>query len=295
MLDHLKVFTVAVEQQSMTGAAEALDMTVATVSRRISELEGQLGCALFHRSNKGLVLTPAGRAYYDETAGFIHELDLRLLNLDRSLNSLEGELSIMAPTNIGNGPLDLFWQSFVSSYPEIRMNVILDDPDANVIDRQVDIAIRSGPQQNSALIQQTLGSITPVLVAATGADMTLPMSVDELPAVPSIAAHLFSDWTLLSSHGKRSFHKQHIHISNDMTVTRNLVKAGAGIALLPMSMVYHDIQAGALTRILPSWSGVPREISLLWPKTRTLSARAQCFRRELIVFLKQQYWFNAAF
>ena len=62
MLDNFKVFITAAEQKSLTNAAAELEMTIATVSRRVHELEKQLGCELFHRSNKGLTLTPAGQS-----------------------------------------------------------------------------------------------------------------------------------------------------------------------------------------------------------------------------------------
>lgn len=295
MLDNLKVFITAAERKSLTNAAEELKMTVATVSRRVHELEKQLGCDLFHRSNKGLSLTPAGQSYYEGTAGFIHELNFRLLDLDRSLNSLNGELRVMVPTNIGSGPLDEFWHSFVTNNPGISLNVTSGDPDDDMISNQVDIAIRSGPQKNSSLIQNKIGTITPVLVASSNYKKTLPEAISNLDSYPSIAAQLFSEWVLTNSDENRVFSKKHIHTSNDMNITLNLVKAGAGIALLPMSMVFHEIKNGELNHILPLWSGVPREISLLWPKRRTLSARAKKFREELLSFLKEKDWFNTNF
>lgn len=291
MLDNLKIFVAAAEQQSLTGAAASLRMTIATVSRRVYELEQGLGCELFHRSNKGLTLTLAGKSYYEEVADFIHELDLRLLNLDKSLNSLEGELRVMAPTNIGSGPLDKFWQSFVTNNSDICLNVVLGDPADAVIPQQIDIAIRSGPQQNSSLIQRLIGTITTVLVTSS---THVPKDISELESFPSIAAQLFSDWHLVKNGEKQSFHKMHKHISNDMNVTLNLVKAGAGIALLPMSMVYSELESGELKRVLPEWSGLPRDIFLLWPNKRVLSARAKRFGDELTVFLQSQNWFNMA-
>lgn len=295
MLDNLKIFISAAEQRSLSSAAADLGMTISTVSRRVHELEQKLQCELFHRSNKGLRLTPSGQAYYEETAGFIHALDLRLLNLERSLNSLEGELRVMAPTNIGNGPLNQFWRSFVENNAGISLNILLGDPDDDVISNQVDIAIRSGPQQNSSLIQQNLGTIKPVLVASSDFKDRMPKDLSTLELLPSIAAQLFSEWALSNGDEERLINKKHNHISNDMAVTLNLVNAGAGIALLPMSMVYHEIENGTLIRILPTWSGVPREISLLWPKKRTLSARSKRFREELVEFLKKQSWFSMAF
>lgn len=292
MLDNLRVFITAAEQRSLTRTAAHLAMTVATVSRRVSELEQQLQCELFHRSNKGLMLTPAGQSYYDETADFIHELDLRLCNLDQSLNSLQGELRIMAPTNIGSGPLDPFWRSFTERYPQISLQVKLGDPDDDVIASQVDIAIRSGPQQNSSLIQRRVGTIEPVLVAGKDSCYPSPSHLGELELCPSVAVHMFSDWHLYNGQQQTRVNKKHNHVSNDMNFALNLVRAGAGIALLPRSMVQSELDCGELIPILPEWTGAAREISLLWPQKRTLSVRARLFRDELIDFLQQQNWIN---
>lgn len=294
MLDNLKVFITAAEQQSLTATAASLGMTLATVSRRVQELESQLACELFQRSNKGLTLTPAGQAYYQETAGIMHELGFRLRNLDHSLNSMKGELRVMAPTNIGNGPLDLFWQSFVANNPDISLKILLGDPADDVIANQVDMAIRSGPQQNSALIQHRLGTITPVLVVSHSFKKAPPADISQLALYPSIAARLFSDWTLQSASEKRVLPKKHNHVSNDMAVILNLVKAGAGVALLPLSMVHKELESGEFMRVLPAWSGEPREISLLWPKRQIQSARAAQFKTELVAFLSKQNWFTMA-
>ena len=292
MLDNLKIFIAVAEQQSLTSGAEHLGMTIATVSRRISELEVKLGCELFHRSNKGLSLTQAGQAYYDETADFVHELNSRLSNLENTLNSLEGELKIMAPTNIGSGPLNNFWRSFALNNPHISLNICLGDPDKDVIANQVDIAIRSGPQQNSSLIQNKLGKIHSVLVVSPDYQNLLPETINQLDFHPSIAAQLFKNWELEKGPEKFVLSKKHEHISNDMNVTLNLVKAGAGIALLPMSIVHEDIKKGKLIQVLSPWEGAQREISLLWPQKRTLSKRALKFKEELIAFLAEQPWFD---
>ncbi|ATC85252.1 MULTISPECIES: LysR family transcriptional regulator [Pseudoalteromonas] len=295
MLDNLKIFITVAELKSLTRGAESLGMTIATVSRRLHELEKKLGCELCHRSNKGLTLTNAGQVYYEETASFIHELDIRLLNLDNALNSLSGELKVMVPTNIGSGPLNEFWRNFTVNNPDILLNITLGDPDDDVISNQIDIAIRSGPQENSSLVQKKIGSISSVLVISPSYKKLLPKTVSQLKSCPSIAANLFKDWALTNDEEKYIYPKKHNHISNDMSITLNLVKAGSGIALLPMSMVYNEIENGEVERVLPLWSGEPREISLLWPKKRALSKRAIKFRDELIAFLEKQKWFNVNF
>lgn len=292
MLDNLKIFINAADQKSLTNAAQALGMTVATVSRRVNELERQLGCELFHRSSKGLTLTPAGLSYYRECAEFIGALDRRLDNLDQAINSPSGELKVMAPTNLGSGPLDVFWQEFVSSHPDIALRVRLGDPTEDVISSQSDIALRSGPQTNSSLIQKLVGTIPLVLVTAKAAAGKLPTTIDSLGASPSIAAEMFSDWILQRDGQTIEIPRQHRHISNDLQVTLNLVKAGAGIALLPMSMVHESLEGGGLVRVLPQWQGPQRNIYLVWPYQRTLSIRAKIFKDELVRFLHRQPWFH---
>ncbi|WP_235040163.1 LysR family transcriptional regulator [Vreelandella profundi] len=294
-LDDLKIFVVAANQHSLTAAAAQLNMTIATASRRISALEATLGVELLYRSTKGLTLTPHGESYYRECEELVLALDQRILNLDQALHSLSGPLKIMAPVNLGSGPLDPFWQNFTDRYPDISLTIELDNNTVDIRDQQADIALRSGPQKDTTLIQKHLGYIEPILVASPAMKHSLPRTISELSACPSVAANMFSDWQLVDSEGNQyACHKHHFHISNDMNVVLNLTQSGAGIALMPASMVANSLQTGALIRVLPSWQGQHREICLVWPHRRSLSARAMLFRAELIEFLSHQSWFHAA-
>lgn len=296
MLDDLKIFITAADKNSLTQAAKTLNMTIATVSRRISALEQALGCELLHRSTKGLKLTPMGEDYYQECAEFIDALDQRISNLDKTLHSLNGEVKILAPTNLGGGPLDPFWQQFISQYPQISLNIELSNRFQDMRETGADLAIRSGKMPNSSLIQTLLGYIRPILVAAKHTSFPLPNHIDELKQCPSIVSDIFADWQLVDESGEMcAIDKQHQHISNDMNVSINLVKAGAGITLVPESMAYKAIQSGELVQVLPEWQGQKREIHLVWPGRRSVSARAQLLKDELTQFLHQQDWFEKAY
>ncbi|NVK72010.1 MAG: LysR family transcriptional regulator [Oceanospirillaceae bacterium] len=292
MLDDLKIFITAANKNSLTAAAQHLGMTIATVSRRISALEQKLGCELLNRSTKGLTLTPVGESYYQECAEFIDALDQRISNLDQTLNSLKGELKILAPVNLGNEPLYEFWQEFVQRHPDIALNIELSNTLQDIKDTRADIALRSGTLPSSSLIQKKLGYIELVLVASPKAPFPLPQTIEELSKVPSIASNMFVDWLLMNDQNERHpLNKEHRHITNDMSITLNLLKAGAGISLIPMSMVSTDLETGELIRVLPDWRGQNREIFLVWPYRRSLSARAKLLKDELIQFLQRQPWF----
>jgi LysR family transcriptional regulator AphB len=293
MLDDLKIFITAANKSSLTAAAQHLDTTIATVSRRISALEEKLGCKLLHRSTKGLTLTPVGESYYKECAEYIDALDQRISNLDQTLNSLKGSVKVLAPINLGSGPLDAFWRDFVKRYPDIELNIELSNTLQDIRDTRADIALRSGNQPSSSLFQKRLGHIVSILVMSPQMQYPLPKSIDTLQHAPSIASKMFSDWLLTNDQGEtHPLKKEHQHISNDMNVTLNLTKAGAGIALMPMSMVHNALEKGELVRVLPEWRGQNREIFFVWPYRRSLSARAKILRDELTQFLEQQAWFH---
>ena len=294
MLDDLKIFITAANKSSFTATAQHLNMTIATVSRRISALEEKLGCELLHRSTKGLTLTPVGESYYQECAEFIDALDQRISNLDQTLNSLKGNVKVLAPVNLGSGPLDPFWRDFVKQYPDIELNIELSNTLQDIRDSRADIALRSGQQPSSSLIQKRLGHIVPILVMSPHMQCPPPTSIDALQQAPSIASNMFSDWLLINDQGDiHPLKKEHQHISNDMNITLNLTKAGAGIALMPMSMVYDALNKGELVRVLPEWHGQNREIFFVWPSRRSLSARAKLLKDQLTEFLKQQAWFHS--
>lgn len=295
MLDNLRIFITAAEQGSLTETAKILSMTIATVSRRVTELERALGVELFHRTNKGLTLTSSGNEYYRECANSVNDLNQRLISLDASINDIEGPLRVVVPVNIGSGPLNEFWQIFSSKHPQIALSISLIDANESVMSKQPDIALCSGQQENSSLIQNGLGNITPILVAGPTQKGNLPKTPQELTHINTIAGDIFTDWTLenLDDKSKYNVLKTHTHYCNDMSVSLNLARAGAGIALLPMSLVHDAIERGELLHVLPDWHGPARKISLVWPYQKTISVRAKVFRKTLIDFLDEQPWFES--
>lgn len=292
MLDDLKIFIVAADAKSLTAAADKLGMTIATVSRRIAALENTLEAVLLHRSTKGLTLTTTGESYYRECAEFIEALDQRISDLDHTLNSLEGEVKILAPTNLGAGPLDEFWAQFTARYPQISLRIELSNSYESLKDTQADLALRSGQSANLSLIQRKVGEIQGVLVASPSLT-PFPETIAQLEQTQSVAGQLFTDWHLIHQSGETvTLDKSHRHTSNDMRIAVNLVKHGQGVTFVPESLVYEDMQQGLLQRVLPDWRGRTREIYMVWPYRRSLSVRAKLVRDELMAYLHSQAWFH---
>lgn len=295
MLDELQLFVISVEAGSLTAAAERMGLTVATASRRITALETHLGCRLLHRSPRGLTMTREGQAYYDECAEYVRSLQHRLENLNSSLKSLAGPLRVLAPSNFAVGPLDEFWARFVSLYPDIELSVEVSNERVDPLLAQADLAIRIGPMPDSSLIQKYLGHIPTLLAAGPKAfeGRSAPQTIEDLENQPTLAIRMISDWQLTNTEGEHfALRAKHKYVANDLSIVTRLVKAGTGIALLPLSHAADDLASGELIRVLPQWSGQKRDVHLIWPYRRALSARAKVFIAIFEDFLAGQPWFE---
>ncbi len=240
-------------------------------------------------------MTQEGQTYFNECAEFIRSLDQRMESLNDTLNSLAGPLRVLAPTNLAVGPLDTFWQQFIRQFPEIELSVELSNDYIDIKQAQADIAIRIGQLPDSTLIQKFLGRINTILVAAPPGDhgRSLPETINELEDWPTVATHVLSHWELVHAEGHKSILKKpHHYISNDLSLVINIVKAGGGITLMPVSAVYEDLQAGRLVRVMPQWHGQDRHFSLVWPYRRAVSVRTRAFMSSLTSYLHNKPWFH---
>lgn len=241
-------------------------------------------------------MTREGQAYFDGCADYVRSLQHRLENLNGALNSLSGPIRVLAPTNFAVGPLDDFWKKFVTEYPGIELSVEVSNEFVDLRQARADLAIRIGPMPDSSLIQKRLGHIPTLLVFSSGGleNRHSPQTLDELRDSPTVASRMISDWDLTSTSGeKTSLRGKHKYVANDLNMAVTLVKSGAGIALLPLSQVARDLDSGELVRVLPQWSGQNRDVHLIWPHRRALSARAKVFIATLEAFLGSQPWFEA--
>ncbi len=293
MLDDINLFIYVADASSLKRAAEQLQIPLPTVSRRMGKLEAILGCLLFHRSTNGLTLTKEGEAYYKSCVWHVRELTNKLSNLDQNLNSLEGELSVLAPTNFATVPLALFWGMFARKYPRIKLRIELDNQVSDFRTSQADLALRIGDLPDSSLIQTKLGTVDSVLVCANDIHQKKPPeSVEDLQKIATISGSILRNWNLTHQEKQTRYvlHKEHDYLTSDLQLAVSLIQSGMGVGLQPLSQVYALLQAGILKRVLPKWKGNCRLISIVRPSRNYYSVRAKVFHNELSAFIKEQEW-----
>ncbi|WP_434051390.1 MAG: LysR family transcriptional regulator [Roseibium sp.] len=289
MLDDIALFVHIAQCRSLSAAASRLGLPPANVTRRLQRLEDTLGVRLVHRSARKFSLTSDGEAYYAGLADVMQQAENTLQTLNSDLHQLHGPLRAAAPTNASIGVLAPMWSGFLKQHPEIKLTLSLSNDNKDLVDNRVDIALRFGSQTETGLYQQRVGRVATMMVASPGylAAHGTPETLEDLSRHKLIWVSSLPHWSLKSRETGR---EETVYLSpdvavDDITLARQLVSDGHGIALLPVTETSADLLLERLHLVLPSWTGQERNAYLVWPTGRLLSARARCLRDHIAHFM----------
>jgi len=167
-IDAMATLLAAVDSGSLSGASRALGMPLATVSRKVSDLEAHLGTQLLIRSSRRLTLTEAGQAYAAAARRLLEDLDEAERAASGEYRAPRGHLHITAPIMFGRLHVAPVVLDFLSAYPDITVRLTLADQMLNLVDDHVDLAVRVGQLPDSRLVALRLGQIRWVACASPG-------------------------------------------------------------------------------------------------------------------------------
>ncbi len=157
--DKLRIFHAAAEAGSFTHAGETLNISQSAVSRHIGALERELNVSLFHRHARGLVLTEQGELLYRTAQDVFSKLATTQILLADSRAKPSGELKVTTTLALGTGWLTPRLNEFVKLYPDIRLQLILDDDILNLTMREADVAIWFGAPTQQDLVRRKLFTV----------------------------------------------------------------------------------------------------------------------------------------
>lgn len=281
-LTGITTFVQVVEAGNFALAAERLHLTRSAVGKSIARLEQRLGVLLFHRNPRGLNLTLEGQAYYDRCLRALSELDAADAELDSGRREPQGCLRVSAPKLLGRHCITPILMRLLDSYPELRIDIRLNDRVADLVEDGFDLAVRIGPLADSAsLIARRLGEqylalcAAPAYLAARGT----PEDIAALDGHSGVAYHRFGEdigWRQLLA--DPDFGDLNIDIRlrvDDLHSLADAAVAGAGLVWLPNWLLTHYLRNGALVPILGHIKLIPSEIHAVWPHTRYLPAKTR--------------------
>ncbi len=165
-LEAMSVIIAVTETGSFSAASRRLGTPIATVSRKVAELETRLKAQLFQRSSRRITLTDAGRSYIDACKRIIEQVDDAEREVSGEYRIPKGDLAVTTPWGLGHTHLLPIAVDFLTAYPDISLRLMLTDRVVNMVDENIDVAIRVGALPDSSMIATRIGSIRVVVCAS---------------------------------------------------------------------------------------------------------------------------------
>ena len=265
-------FTLVARHGGFGKAARAARRPKATLSRRVGELEAALHLRLFERGRRDLKLTEEGRALFERAGALLTELEEIATAIASGSERVRGRLRISAPLLFSQTAMGRLAAEFARAYPEVRLEVTTEDRPVDMIEEGYDLVIRVDPAPDEALVGRPFLHDRLVVVAAPD----LPrLQGKNVPALVRGIDEVRS-WTAVTPAGPLEIEIEPVLRLSSLVMIRDAVRAGAGVARLPLSLVLGDLAAGRLA----SWGDVAGSDIALWalyPSRRLLNARVSAF------------------
>lgn len=281
-LMQIRAFVRLAERVSFSAVARDLKVTQSAVSKAITALEKSLGVRLVSRSTRSVALTEAGRGYYERCRLIVADLD----EADAAVADLNvlsmGTLNIAAPVPFGLTFISPRVARFKLLNPGIDINLDLNDQSLNLVESNIDVAIRLGHLKMQGFAARKLGE-SPVMIVASPAYLDT-RGVPETPQqllMHNCVVYAHQDnpleWKVESNAGNRSLIVSSNFRSNNLLVLKDAALAGVGIARLPLWMVDADIKAGLLRPVLEHIRFLGFDIHAVFPTSRQIPAKVKLF------------------
>ncbi|WP_245881213.1 LysR family transcriptional regulator [Thalassospira marina] len=278
----MEIFVYAVEEGSFSAAARALRLSPSAVSKYISRLEDRLGARLLMRTTRQLSLTEEGRAFYERARTILNEIEEAEEVVTQLYAAPRGTLRINASVAFTKYQVVPLIPEFLNMYPDVRVELTLDDKFTDLVNDGYDLAIRLSELEDSSLIARKYAVNRRFIVASPDylEKNGIPRKPQDL--VNHNCLHLssresFNDWHFETPEGHMSFRAQGSFSANDGDALHAAVVAGLGMARLAEYLVHEDIRAGRLTPVLTDFIHDRAWISAVYPHKRHLSPKVRAF------------------
>jgi DNA-binding transcriptional LysR family regulator len=286
-LDSLRIFVIVQRKGSLSAAGRSLSLSPATISRRISALEDELGVQLVDRTSRNLKVTEAGQAFL-EHADLVLEAMARAEEAARHSKLLpEGRLRIHSRTQIGLRVIAPLLPGFARRHPDIQLELELSEHPVNLVEQDFDIDIRTGESNDSSFVIKRLLSSDEVLVASPAfmkvhKRIRQPRDLLQVRCLTYRREHEAITWKYIDEEGQQQeLAIQGVLSSNNGELLRLAAIGGMGIALLSEPTVRSCIEDGTLVRLLPEYRFAVRAFSngvyAVFRQSRTLPLKVRAF------------------
>ncbi len=280
-------FTRAVDLGSFTAAARQLGISPAAVSKNVQRLEQQLGTRLLNRTTRQLALTEAGRIYYTECRAAVERLDAASAALNQWRDKPAGRLRVGLPTTFSRYCVMPAVPGFLAKYPDVQLELVLDDHVVDPIRGGVDLGIRSGYFLDSSLVARPLGPQRRLVCGSPGylAARGTPRVPDDLHGHRCLHLRLTTNglirpWTFVVDGERVSYEFASPLVVNESECLTDAALDGVGLAEVPDYLAGNHLGNGRLVQVLAEYLPPPdpREgYFIYYPHRRFLEPKIRVF------------------
>ena len=297
-LNDTLIFAKVVEHGSFISAARALRLPKTTVSRKIQELESRLGAQLLHRTTRKLGLTEAGNIYFEHSQRIARELDDAESAIGQLQGGPRGWLRVTAPYSFAISRITPLFGEFQARYPEVRVEMVLTNDRIDLIDKEIDVALRVGPLQDSNLVARRLAVFRSQVYASPRylERHGEPVHPADLQHHRTLAMSKFGMsnnsgycWPLNDGSATTEFKIHPVLVANDPAALHPARLSGEGLMLTADVMVKAYAEQGYVRRVLAGWTGPSAELNAVFPRGQGKSPKV----RAVVDFLIERVKFDA--
>jgi DNA-binding transcriptional LysR family regulator len=280
--ESMSLFVAAVEAGSLSAAGRGLGIPLATVSRKVAELEAHLHTRLLNRTSRKLALTDAGETYLTACKRILDAVEEAERGASGEYRAPKGELIISAPILLGRLHVLPVAIEFMADFPDVDLHLTFSDRVVNLLDERVDLAVRIGNLPDSSLLARRIGSIGRVVCAspayfAKHGTPRAPLDLREHRCITFEGLMSAVTWTF-----ERDARETTVAIRSKLTVNTaqaaiDAAIAGVGITRVLSYQVADAVGAGALVIALRDFEPAPWPVNLVYTGGRFLPLKVRAF------------------
>ena len=293
-ITRMKAFIEVVDSGSYSAAARKMGRSKALLSKYVRELEDELGTLLVNRTTRQLSLTEAGQTYLAAVQDILDRIDQAQESVRNSGTVVSGTLRVSAPRSLGSSEAMLPLIEFAKAYPEIKLDVDLDDRVVDLVEERFDVAIRGGVLTDSTLIARRLISnrlrfcASPAFLGKHG----IPQEPKDIAMLPNIIDTNWrgrNNWPFVDRDGKQfSQNVLSIMEANDPEVCKRAAVAGLGVTMVPEFCIEKELADGSLVAILDEFIPEGNAFYAVYAQRRHVSAKVRVFVDFMVDWFKQK-------
>lgn len=284
-LNNMLLFAQVAELGSFVAAARELGIPTSTLSRRVAELEAEVGVKLLLRTTRKVALTKIGELFYQHCAPLREVAQAAEDAVSIARNEPTGTIRFSCPVSLAQTTVRPILPEFMRRYPKIAIDMIVSNAAFDPIQSGLDVALRIRPtlDDSGSLVIKQFGMVVTQLLASPGLlnDVGAPRSPEHLKGMPSVAMSAIDGRATLRLKGPGDSIFEMTHrpklAADDFHILKSVMMKGFGMGVLPVYLCAEELARGQLVEVLPGWAPVSGILHAVFPSRRGMLPAVRCF------------------